>query len=131
MDDRPIGRSSRYIPPELRAPSFENNNSSSSFSSSYATTTNNSSNNNNDKNNSRKIMKNKEGRDISGEKEEIDSLDKRVERMNLDSRRPKSYGEKYNYDVVDENNNRTTTSGATAGKQQYKKSNRLFFRCFS
>ena len=121
MDDRPIGRSSRYIPPELRAPSFENNNSSSSFSSSYATTTNNSSNNNNDKNNSRKIMKNKEGRDISGEKEEIDSLDKRVERMNLDSRRPKSYGEKYNYDVVDENNNRTTTSGATAGQQQYKK----------
>ena len=75
-DDRPLGMSTRYIPPELRAPRLptDENESSSCKNKKMA-----------------KRLPAKMEREIG-----ISSA-KRIESTDTDNRRPASYGEKYTY----------------------------------
>ena len=86
-DERPIGRTTRYIPPELRAPQV-------------------SLTNENDIYKKKRVMKNKQSKAVRNTT--VNSLDRRVECINLDDRRPASYGAKYNYDVDESSTSATT-----------------------
>lgn len=99
-DDRPLGMSTRYIPPELRAPRLptDENESSSCKNKKMA-----------------KLLPGKMEREIG-----ISSA-KRVESNDNDNRRPASYGEKYTYDDENGGSEEATTlfdvANGTAGSK--------------